>query len=100
MNYSEFYKTSKTRLTEALVSMWASGHLKEQECLRELLEEKEPLIAEPVFQTIFPFLHAAQNSAHSDHLSHKFCKFLDGNLLAGTSIDGLIAAIVVHQEDT
>lgn len=60
MNYSEFYKKSKQRLTEALVSMWASGHTKEQECLRELLEEKEPLIAEPVFQTIFPWQPAPE----------------------------------------
>lgn len=55
MNYSEFYKNSKCRLTDGLVSLWASGHPKEQECLRELLDEKEPLIAEPVFQTIFPW---------------------------------------------
>ncbi len=69
MNYSEFYKTSKTRLTEALVSMWASGHLKEQECLRELLEEKEPLIAEPVFQTIFPWEPAKETfEEHSSKL--------------------------------
>lgn len=60
MNYSEFYKNSKRRLTDALVSMWASGHSKEQECLRELLEEKEPLIAEPVFQTIFPWQPAKE----------------------------------------
>lgn len=55
MNYCEFYKNSKQRLTDSLVSMWASGHKKEQDCLRELLDEKEPLIAEPVFQTIFPW---------------------------------------------
>lgn len=55
MNYFEFYKNSKRRLTDSLVSMWASGHSKEQECLRELLDEKEPLIADPVFQAIFPW---------------------------------------------
>jgi len=55
MNYSEFYKNSKRRLTDSLVSMWAAGHSKEQECLRELLDEKEPLIADPIFQTIFPW---------------------------------------------
>lgn len=60
MNYFEFYKNSKRRLTDALVSMWASGHSKEQECFRELLEEKEPLIAEPVFQTIFPWQPAKE----------------------------------------
>lgn len=60
MNYSEFYKNSKRRLTDALVSTWASSHSKEQECFRELLEEKEPLIAEPVFQTIFPWQPAKE----------------------------------------
>lgn len=55
MNYFEFYKNSKRRLTDSLVSIWASGHTKEQECLRELLDEREPLIADPVFQTIFPW---------------------------------------------
>lgn len=60
MNYLEFYKNSKRRLTDSLVSLWASGHPKEQECLRELLNEKEPLIAEPIFQTIFPWKSAKE----------------------------------------
>lgn len=55
MNYAEFYKNAKLRMTDTLVSMWAQGHPAEQECLRELLDKEEPLIAEPVFQTIFPW---------------------------------------------
>ena len=61
MNYFEFYTNAKRRLTDTLVTLWAKGHKKEQDALRELLEEKEPLIAEPVFQTIFPWEPAKES---------------------------------------
>ena len=55
MNYSDFYKNAKRRLTDALLSLWFSGKKKEQDYLRYVIEEKEPLLAEPVFQSIFPW---------------------------------------------
>lgn len=85
MNYFQLYKESNRRLTDSLVSMWASGHIQEQECLRELLDEKEPLIAEPVFQTIFPW-EPSKNTfrEHSEKL-----KILDGDFVTALAeIDG------------
>lgn len=54
MDYSKFYTDANKALVDALVSTWVSGHKEEQNYLRELLTQKEPLIAPPVFQTIFP----------------------------------------------
>ena len=85
MNYFQLYKEFKRRLTDSLVSMWASGHIREQECLRELLDEKEPLIAEPVFQTIFPW-EPSKNTfrEHSEKL-----KILDDDFVTALAeIDG------------
>ena len=85
MNYFQLYKESNRRLTDSLVSMWASGHIQEQECLRELLDEKEPLIAEPVFQTIFPW-EPSKNTfrEHSEKL-----RILDGDFVTALAeIDG------------
>lgn len=53
MDYSKFYTDANKALVDALVSTWVSGHKEEQNYLRELLTQKEPLIAPPVFQTIF-----------------------------------------------
>ena len=70
MNYLEFYKEAKRRLTDGLVSVWASGRATEQESLRELLDEKEPLIAEPIFQTIFPW--KASEKTFEEHVGKTF----------------------------
>ena len=85
MNYSSFYKNANRTMINTLVSMWASGHQKEQECLRELLEVKEHLIAEPVFQTIFPW--ELSNSTFQEHASN--LNILDDDFVnALSSIDG------------
>lgn len=55
MNYSDLYNNTKRRLVDGLLSMWVSGKEEEQKYLRYILEEKEPLLAEPVFQSIFPW---------------------------------------------
>ncbi len=70
MNYLEFYKEAKRRLTDGLVSLWAFGHAEEQESLRELLDEKEPLVAEPIFQTIFPW--KASEKTFEEHVGKTF----------------------------
>lgn len=70
MNYLEFYKEAKRRLTDGLVSVWASGRAAEQESLRELLDEKEPLVAEPIFQTIFPW--KASEKTFEEHIGKTF----------------------------
>lgn len=55
MDYAKFYTDANKALVDSLVSTWVSGHKEEQNYLRELLTQKEPLIAPPVFQTIFPW---------------------------------------------
>lgn len=55
MNYSKFYTESNRILVNSLLSLWVPGLKEEQEYLRNLLEQREPLISEPVFQSIFPW---------------------------------------------
>ena len=55
MDYAKFYTDANKALVDSLVSTWVPGHKEEQNYLRELLTQKEPLIAPPVFQTIFPW---------------------------------------------
>ena len=55
MNYLDFYQNAKRRLTNGLLSLWVAGKKDEQNYLRYILDEKEPLFAEPVFQSIFPW---------------------------------------------
>ncbi len=67
MNYAGFYKNAERRMIDTLVSMWAPGRPVEQESLRGLLTKDEPLFAEPVFQTIFPWESA--NETFAEHAS-------------------------------
>ena len=67
MNYVEFYKSAKNVLTDSLVSLWFRGKAKEQEYVRHLLTEAEPLLAEPVFQSIFPWENS--NESFEEHAS-------------------------------
>ena len=53
MDYAKFYIDANQALIESLISTWVPGLKDEQNYLRELLAHKEPLIANPVFQTIF-----------------------------------------------
>lgn len=69
MNYKDFYTTAQKRLVDSMVSMWFKGKPKEQEYLRYLLTEEEPLIAEPVFQSIFPWEESRETfGEHSSKL--------------------------------
>jgi DEAD/DEAH box helicase domain-containing protein len=54
MIYKDFYINTKRRTTEALLSMWAAGKKHTQEYLKQIFEE-EPILAEPVFQSMFPW---------------------------------------------
>ena len=55
MNYKNFYTASRKALVEALTSFWLPGRRHEQEYFKWLLTEEEPLLAKPVFQSIFPW---------------------------------------------
>ena len=77
MNYLEFYKNSQRRLSETLLSMWASGQESNQKYFRKLLEE-EPLLAEPVFQATFPWMASSKSFEQlSDIFDENFIKSLD-----------------------
>jgi len=54
MDYSEFYINAKRRTKEAILSMWAAGKKDTQQYLEKIFEE-EPILAEPVFQSMFPW---------------------------------------------
>ena len=79
MKYSEFYKESQSELTSTFISMFAKGKPAYADHLRWLFknEEKEKLIQEPVFQSVFPWqpYHSPMSSL--------------GNLLGNDFIDAL-----------
>ncbi len=54
MNFADFYESARNMLIDYITSIWFRGKPAEQAYVRSLLSEDEPLIAEPVFQSIFP----------------------------------------------
>ena len=54
MNFKEFYQNTEKRLTDSILSLWATGDADTQKYLRHIFKE-EKLLAEPVFQTTFPW---------------------------------------------
>jgi len=80
MNYSEFYISAKKMLVDSLVSLWFRGNGKEQEYMRHILTEDEPLLSEPVFQSIFPWEESKETfEEHSSKL----------NILSSTFVEAL-----------
>ena len=55
MQFSDFYRKANKQLLEALSNNWFKGHPKEAAHFKDLITNREPLISEPVFQTIFPW---------------------------------------------
>ena len=49
MDYLNFYTNARKRLIDTMVNLWVRGHKEEEDYLRQLLIDKEPLLAEPVF---------------------------------------------------
>lgn len=86
MNYFSFYKKAETQLIDSLASLWFRGQAREQEYIRRVLTEDEPLFAEPVFQSIFPWEESADSfEAHSSKLGLLTSSFV--NALSGEGID-------------
>lgn len=54
MNFQEFYTKTENRLTDAILSLWATGDKEMQDYFRYLLTV-EPIIADAVFQNTFPW---------------------------------------------
>ena len=54
MNFQEFYTKTENRLTDAILSLWATGDKEMQDYFRFLLSQ-EPIMADVVFQNMFPW---------------------------------------------
>lgn len=54
MNFQEFYTKTENRLTDAILSLWATGDKEMQNYFKYLLSQ-EPIIADAVFQNTFPW---------------------------------------------
>lgn len=54
MNFYQFYNKTEKRLIDSTISLWATGDKEMQEYFKYIFE-KEPLLAEPVFQATFPW---------------------------------------------
>lgn len=54
MNFQEFYQRTENRLTDAILSLWATGDKEMQDYFKFLLS-KDPLMADVVFQNTFPW---------------------------------------------
>lgn len=69
MNYFSFYNKAKELLIDSLASLWFKGQAQEQKYIKRILTEDEPLFAEPVFQSIFPWEESSDSFAeHSSKL--------------------------------
>lgn len=83
MNYFKFYTDARKRLIDTMVNLWVRGHKEEEDYLRQLLIDKEPLLAEPVFQSIFPWESSehtfAEHASMLDVLKPEFVEALSGN---------------------
>lgn len=83
MNYSKFYTKAREQLINSMVNLWVRGLSKEQDYLRQLLENEEPLLAEPVFQSIFPWESSehtfAEHASKLRVLKPEFVEALSGN---------------------
>jgi superfamily II DNA/RNA helicase len=56
MNFKEFYSKTENRLTDAILSLWATGDKEMQDYFQYLLTQ-EPIMADAVFQNTFPWEH-------------------------------------------
>lgn len=86
MNYADFYTSAKKMLIDSMVSIWFKGKAKEQEYMRHILTNEEPLLAEPVFQSIFPWENSSETfGEHALKLNILSEDFV--NALSSDSID-------------
>lgn len=54
MNFNKFYSHTEQRIIDTVLSLWATGDAEMQNYLRAILN-KETILANPVFQNIFPW---------------------------------------------
>ena len=77
MNFNNFYNKIENRLNDSVNSLWATGDATMQRYFTYLFQ-KDPLLAEPVFQNTFPWEPAAQKMGDLCNLfDSKFLTALD-----------------------
>lgn len=77
MNFKEFYTKSENRLTDSILSLWATGDKEMQDYFKNILS-KEPIMSDPVFQATFPWEQASINFENTeDVFQSNFIKSLD-----------------------
>ena len=77
MNYKDFYTKTENRLTDAILSLWATGD-KEMQDYFEYLLTQEPIMADVVFQNTFPWEDSSKKFEEvTSVFSKKFIKSLD-----------------------
>src|ERR1700761_366503 len=77
MNFRNFYHTAQNRIKDAVSSLWATGDAEMQQYFTWLLE-KEGLMAEPVFQTAFPWESSDKTFAQTNEIfNDQFISALD-----------------------
>lgn len=77
MNFTEFYYKTKNRLTDAILSLWATGDIEMQTYFKYLLEQ-EPILADVIFQNTFPWESADKVFSETDSIfDQNFIEALD-----------------------
>ncbi|MEM8522645.1 DEAD/DEAH box helicase [Flavobacterium sp. PL12] len=77
MNFQEFYTRTENRLTDAILSLWATGDKEMQDYFRFMLSQ-EPIMADVVFQNMFPWEQDKLTFAETSGIFHqKFINALD-----------------------
>jgi len=67
MNYKNFYNKTQNRLRDSILSLWATGDAAMQQYFSTILDI-EKLMAEPVFQTAFPWEPSSLNFAQTNNI--------------------------------
>ncbi len=77
MNFQEFYTKTENRLTDAILSLWATGDKEMQDYFRFMLSQ-EPIMADVVFQNMFPWEQDKLTFAETSQIfNQKFINALD-----------------------
>jgi ATP-dependent helicase YprA (DUF1998 family) len=77
MNFQEFYNKTENRLTDAILSLWATGDKEMQDYFKYLLS-REPILADAVFQSTFPWENDSKTLEETTGLfSQQFINALD-----------------------
>ena len=77
MNFKNFYTKAENRLTDSILSLWATGDKEMQDYFKSILVD-EPIMADAVFQAMFPWEQSQTNFENTNSLYHpNFINSLD-----------------------